>query len=99
MSVSCPMGLVRGLVVAALLVAAAACGGASTQPAAAHTSIVSKAAAATQVEFADSQFSASTCPPAHALANCFSGTGSATLPPLGNVTISRTVVPGDEKTS
>ena len=98
MSVSCPMTLVRGLVVGTVLLAAAACGGGSTTPTAAHSSALTSAAATTtHVDFADSQFSASNCPKAHALANCFSGTGSATLPHLGRVTISRTVVSGDQQ--
>jgi hypothetical protein len=49
------------------------------------------------VTFDDSSFAAVLCPKEHALANCFSGTGSATLSPLGTITIARTVISGDQK--
>jgi hypothetical protein len=52
-----------------------------------------------RVTFDDSSFAAVLCPKAHALANCFSGTGSATLSPLGKITIARTVISGDQKRS
>jgi hypothetical protein len=91
------MTLVRGSVVIAALLASASCSSASAKPAAPVGSTTSAAGKVTHVDFADAQFSASTCPKDHALANCFSGAGSATLSGVGRVTIARTVVSGDQK--
>jgi hypothetical protein len=74
----------------ALLGAASGCGSSHPKPA---------AFAATHVTFDDSSFASVVCPKAHALANCFSGTGSATLAPLGKISIARTVISGDQKRS
>lgn len=91
---------VRVLAGIAILLSAAACSKGSAERTAASTGSTTPAtAAATHLDFDDSQFSASTCPENHALANCFSGTGSATLAPLGRITIRRAVISGDQKRS
>jgi hypothetical protein len=80
--------LVRALPLAALLVAANGCGSGQAKPA---------AAVAHHVGFDDSSFGSVLCPEPHTLASCFTGTATATLAPLGKVSIARTVISGDQK--
>src|SRR3978361_912164 len=81
----------RRLVVSGLLLfAVSACGSDTPRSAAVPKQ---------QVLFPDANFSSVLCPPAHVLANCFSGTGAATIAPLGKVALARTVVSGDQKRS
>jgi hypothetical protein len=74
----------------ALLGTVSGCGSSHPKPAAFKAKVVT---------FDDSSFASVGCPKTHALANCFSGTGSATLSPLGKISIARTVVSGDQKRS
>lgn len=78
------------LACSAILGTASGCGSSHAKPA---------AFTATHVTFDDSSFASVLCSKAHALANCFSGTGSATLAPLGRISIARTVISGDQKRS
>jgi hypothetical protein len=75
---------------ALLLSATSGCGAHSVKP---------PAAAAQHVEFGDASFAAVVCAAPHALANCFAGTGTATIAPLGKVSLSRTVLSGDQQRS
>ncbi|MDX6245846.1 MAG: hypothetical protein QOE76_3569 [Frankiales bacterium] len=76
------------LAIAVVLSATSACAGKHSRPVA-FTPV--------RVSFDDSSFGAVLCAKPHELANCFSGTGSTTLPPLGKITMTRTVVSGDQK--
>ena len=108
------MIVVRALALSMLLVGATACGGHESHPAAATgtraapattSSVTATAATApakavvAHVDFTDSQFGGSDCPADHPLATCFSGTGTAALPGVGTLHLSRQVVSGDQSRS
>ncbi len=79
----------RQLVVAAVVLSTASgCGSHPAKPA---------AASAQHVDFADASFASVLCDKTHILANCFAGTGTATIAPLGKVALARTVISGDQK--